>query len=255
MPCIVRWCKLLYASMLCVVCIDAVCCMHRCCVLCAVVVFECCRNAMAPSEGGGCCAHDHDCEAHECAKMWSLHEAVDLAHVTCLNGSGSAPKDLLRDWEARVDGAVHVCSDVDDREMLLHVPFDKDVRCSALCVVGGPRRSGPSRVRLFVNREDVDFDVAEQLPPQQEFDLLDDHDRGHVEYPLRPTKFSMVRSITLHFVDNFVQQGCTELQFVGFKGKMLHTAREPPKQVIYEAKPNVQDHRTAAEDGTPSTIL
>eukprot|EP00963_Diacronema_lutheri_P002473 scaffold172_cov341-Pavlova_lutheri.AAC.15 len=210
---------------------------------------------MPPSSNGGCCAHDHDCDAHECAKLWSLHEAVDAARVSCLNGSGSAPKELLRDWERRADASARVCSDVDDREMLLHVPFDKDVQCSALCVVGGANGSGPSRVRLFVNREDVDFDVAEQLPPQQELDLIDDHNLGHVEYPLRPTKFGKVRCITLHFIDNLVHQGCTELQFVGFKGRVLHTAREPPKQVIYEAKPNVQDHRTAAEDGAPSTIL
>lgn len=29
----------------------------------------------------GCCAHDHDCEAQDCAAAWSLYKHIDIQRV------------------------------------------------------------------------------------------------------------------------------------------------------------------------------
>lgn len=89
----------------------------------------------------------------------------------------------------------------------------------------------------FINRDDVDFDVAESYTPVQTWELVEGSD-DVLEYATRQgrssvtpmhhvltlalfnrvTKFTSVRNITLFFPENF--GGDTSiLRFVGFKGE------------------------------------
>ena len=67
---------------------------------------------------------------------------------------------------------VESCED-EDVELLVYVPFTEAVRIRSLCVVPGRGEAFvPRRVRLWVDRDDVDFALAESLKPVQTFDLL-----------------------------------------------------------------------------------
>ena len=92
---------------------------------------------------------------------------------------------VFRPWDQRLDpgsGGGPLRSDDDDCELLLHVPFAGAVKLRALTVIGGPAGASPSRLRVFVNRDDLDFAGAAAMAPTQEWDLLE-NPHGTVEYP------------------------------------------------------------------------
>lgn len=139
------------------------------------------------------CQHDHDCGAQECAGAFSLYRHVDLQRVRCLNEAppgGAAPR-VFRPWEQRRAAAAAgpaLRSDPDDPELLIHVPFDGAVKLRAIVVVGGAEASAeggggaaPDRLRVFVNREGLDFAEAAAAAPAQEWELQEDPN-GVLEY-------------------------------------------------------------------------
>jgi hypothetical protein len=84
-------------------------------------------------------------------------------------------------------------------------------------VVGGSSLTCPSRVRLFVNRDDVDFGIAEELKPTQAFDLHEDPE-ARIDYPLQAHKFQNISSISLFFEDSIGEE-TTRITYLGFKGE------------------------------------
>lgn len=63
----------------------------------------------------------------------------------------------------------------------MRVCFDPGV-CHTVCTTGGADGTSPSRLRVFTNRDDLDFGTAADTQPIQEWDLLE-NPRGEVEYP------------------------------------------------------------------------
>jgi hypothetical protein len=146
-----------------------------------------------------CCAHDHDCDAADCGPAWSLHTHVTAHRVTALNAAAPAqPAALLRGWADRAAPASPpLRSDDDDPpELIVHIPFDGQVRITAIAVVGGLGDDGddgdgadatPSRLRAYVNRggAPLDFGEAAAAEPTQEWDLVPGVEGVRVEYPTR----------------------------------------------------------------------
>ena len=132
----------------------------------------------------GCCAHDHDCEALDCEGSWILNKYVDTQKVRCLNEAeeGSC-RHIFKSWHRRLErDGPSLISDPDDEELLLHVPFTGSVKLQAISVVGGPDGAAPSKLKVFVNRDDLDFSTVEDMAPVQEWDLMENQD-GTMEYP------------------------------------------------------------------------
>ena len=71
----------------------------------------------------------------------------------------------------------------------------------------------------------MDFDVAESYTATQEFDLVENSDQV-VEYGVKMTKFSNVRSITLFFPENFGEERSV-IRYIGFKGEWSEMKRDP----------------------------
>ena len=195
----------------------------------------------------GCDCHDHNCEAENCAADFVLYEHVDVANVRALNEAlpGCAGERLLRAWPRRLDFSAGPCDSADDDpELIVHVPFNVDVKIKSLCIIGGPEGSSPGRVRAFLNRDDIDFSNVEDIPAVQEWDLIEDRD-GVLEYQTKYQKFQGVSNITLHFPEalgaNFMR-----LFFLGFKGEATKNRREPVGAFVYESAPVPDDHKTEA---------
>lgn len=217
-----------------------------------------------------CCAHDHDCEAEDCGPAWSLHKHVATARLRALNAAAPADASkLLRPWGERATPASPplVSEDDDPPELLIHVPFEGLVKITAFSVVscsggngtggeGDDETSPPTRVRLFVNRDDLDFDSLASVEPTQEFEVASGGGGGaaegsRVEYPCKPSKFGGVYSVDVHFPGNSggsdgSGRGKTRVDFLGFKGTHTKGKREAVV-AVYESRAMPSDHKVADE--------
>jgi hypothetical protein len=58
------------------------------------------------------------------------------------------------------------------------------VKLKAICVIGGgPPGSAPSKMRAFINRDDLDFATVAGAAALQEWDLQEENGQGLLEYP------------------------------------------------------------------------
>lgn len=200
-----------------------------------------------PPSFKGCCVHDHDCEAADCGPSWSLYKHIDLHKVRCLNESeeGSC-KRVFKPWAQRLDfSTAPLESNEDDPELLIHVPFDGQVVLKAICVIGGTDGTSPSRLKVFTNRDDLDFGGAADMAPTQEWELVENLN-GAIEYPTQVTKFNGVYSLDLYIPDCFGADR-TRIHFIGLKGEYQQVKREAVN-AVYEARPVPKDHKVPGID-------
>lgn len=52
----------------------------------------------------------------------------------------------------------------------------------AICIIGGGDGTAPSELRVFTNRDDLDFAAVAELTPVQRWDLQE-NSNGQLEYP------------------------------------------------------------------------
>jgi hypothetical protein len=220
---------------------------------------------MPPNNTVGVCAHDHDCEEEDCSGSYNaLWKVVNLSTTRCLNEeTPNSCHNVFRPWERRLDAIPTPLrseprdgDDTDDtdengNELLLHVEFDASVKLKAFSVIGGlgdEFESRPRSVRLYINRDDLDFGTVQQLEPVQAFDLLDNQD-GSVEYPVRTAKFNGVHSIDMHF-PSISESDHITISYIGFKGDFEERRREAV-EAVYEGVALPKDH-TVPSDENPA---
>jgi hypothetical protein len=117
--------------------------------------------------------------------------------------------------------------------------------------------SAPKTVKLFVNREDLDFDTASEAEATERLELA--QDLRVLEYPVKRNRFTMTRSLTLFFEDNWGAE-TTRISYLGFKGEFMPLSKEPVS-VLYESAANPADHKrvpvvgmAASHELDPSTV-
>lgn len=195
------------------------------------------------------CLHDHDCGDQDCSSSWSLYKHIDLTKVTALNEAvrGSV-KSVFKPWEQRLDTSEgYLESNESDPELIVFIPFTSDVKIKSIAIVGGADGKSPSKMRVFVNRDGIDFGDAHSMQPVQEWDL-EENLHGLLEYQTRYSKFQSVGNITLHFPQSFGAD-VTQIFYIGFKGEATQMKRDAVANIVYEVLPNPSDHKTRAENG------
>lgn len=199
---------------------------------------------MDPPECSGH-SHDHD---HEDGLGTSLRPHIDLPKVFCLNeeveNSGRA---VLKLHEERLSVNPSLRSPDDDAELLLVIPFTEAVTLRALCIrsVGSEDTSSPRRIKIFPNRDDLDFDSAREMPAPMELELLPPHHfaEGTIDYPCRPAgRFQNIASVTIFVQDNYDEDLATEITYVGLKGKGTNMKRLAV-DCVYESQGMAEDHK------------
>ena len=157
-------------------------------------------------------------------------------------------KHPFKAYDKRLEPEPFLASDEDDPELIVHVPFTQAVDIRSICVVGGGDGAAPTSVRLYADREDLEFSSAEELPPIQTVQLHEDFN-GEIWYPLKVHKFQSVQSVALHFpADNHGGgDDATVLCYVGFKGAKKD-ARRGVVECTYEAAAQVKDHKKAKDE-------
>lgn len=103
-------------------------------------------------------------------------------------------------------------------------------------------------LKIFINRDDLDFSTASSLQPTQTLELAQSNEIQEV--PVKRALFNTVRSLQLFFEDNFSQgeEDETVVSYIGFKGEWLKASREAVN-FLYEAAANPGDHKMASGVG------
>ncbi|KAK4202534.1 PITH domain-containing protein [Triangularia verruculosa] len=192
---------------------------------------------------GGHDGHDHSDDITP-ALQYSLYQHIDFDGVATLNEArrGSGREVLKKTWAERMVVEPEVASDADE-QLLFNIPFTGQVKLHSILLRTSDSECAPKTMKVLINRDDVDFDVAEGgNVTTQEFELSR---TGEVqEVAVRRARFSAVRRISLFFPDNFGDgdEDVTRISYVGFKGEWMQLGRAP-SNILYEAAANPSDHK------------
>ncbi|CAG8549250.1 729_t:CDS:2, partial [Scutellospora calospora] len=122
--------------------------------------------------------------------------------------------------------------------------FTGSVKLKSITIKSGPGNSCPSKMKAYINREDIDFDTVDSYTETQEWELISSQD--NIEYITRMTKMYNVRNLSLYFPENFGDD-VTRIFYIGLKGEWTEI-KSDQIITIYEATPNPADHRNPAEN-------
>jgi hypothetical protein len=184
--------------------------------------------------------HSHDLEP---ALQSNLYKQINFEGISTLNEaearSGAAVVE--KTWNERLNDQPVLESDVDE-QLLMLVPFSGSCKLYSLIIRTSDSDSAPMTLKLFRNREDLDFGLATDMKPTQQLTVPKSNDVA--EIPLNRALWNGTTSITLFFVDNHSggEEEVTRVSYLGFKGDFMALNREPV-HVLYEAAANPKDHK------------
>ena len=165
--------------------------------------------------------HSSDCQCGECILqdneyIIDLSNSIDKDQVFGLNEKNCGDcKTIFKDRENKLDRSSWTESNDGDPELLIYVPFTSQCKVKNMTLIGGEDGSAPSVVKLFVNKENPDFDLSEG-GASQVVECQEDP-RGERKYNLKGLKFNDVWSITMIVANNFGGEN-SKIYYVGFEG-------------------------------------
>lgn len=198
-----------------------------------------------------CSGHSHDHEHSVDDLGLSLRTYVDFSAVTCLNEEEKdSGKGVIKTHDERLSEYPNLLSPEDDPELLLHIPFTESVTIQTLTIRDAStsnETASPRRIKLFTNRDDIDFETARDLPAQQELELLPPthFPEGTIDYPCRPAgRFQNISSLTIFIRDNYDDAGelATSITYIGMKGRGTRMKRRAV-ETVYESQGMPSDHK------------
>lgn len=122
--------------------------------------------------------------------------------------------------------------------------FTGQVKVHSLLIYTAPTPCAPKTLKLFKNRDDIDFSTASELSPCQTIEVPQPVPGEDVfELPLNRALWNTTTSITIFVEDNWSDgdEDVTKIGYIGFKGQFMALNREPVN-VMYEAAANPNDH-------------
>jgi hypothetical protein len=132
-----------------------------------------------------------------------------------------------------------------DRQLLLFIPFTANVVLRGISLIGGDDEMAPRRMKVFLNKDDIDFDNVDQLSPAQEWELTNSNEE--ILYSTRVSKFSRVHQLIVYITDNYGADR-TRLYYMKLTGDFKGPLREPILNAVYESSPNPVDYKTKILD-------
>ncbi|CAK4656749.1 hypothetical protein LEN26_004354 [Aphanomyces euteiches] len=187
-------------------------------------------------------SHDHD-HSHEVedSEGDSLFKYIDTSKVRCLNALDEEQRTHpFKSAAMKKNRDTFLDSNEDDPEMILYIPFTEAVSVKSICISGGEDGLHPKSVKLFANREDIDFSNATELPPLQKFELVEDFD-AQIDYPLHLRKFQGISSLIMYF-ETSMGGDQTRIYYIGLKGESKKW-RHGVVECVYESRPQLSDHK------------
>jgi hypothetical protein len=184
------------------------------------------------------CDHDHDhngaCDHGDESISFSLYQKINTVNLECLNeltdGTGAR---VFKPWSERLSNDVFVESDC-DAELLFNIPFTGDVKLKGIIVRAD---EDLHKMRLFKSSLRMSFDDV-SAEADQEFEVAHDPTGTH-EYPVKPTKFSNVHHLTIHFEnkDKEDEDRRCRIFYIGLRGDFSQVNRDGVVIANYELRP------------------
>ena len=169
---------------------------------------------------------------------------IDTVNVRCLNEDEEhTVLHALKPHDQRTDTTKWLESDADE-QLIIKIPFKGSVKLKSFSLGSGPGPYGPLKMKAFINREDVDFDNANDLPAVQEWELPPNNpvDAHHM---FKVARFGQVRHLTL-FIETNHGEDTTQITYHNFKG-IFTEIQTGPVIAVYESKPLPGDIRNKLE--------
>ena len=123
--------------------------------------------------------------------------------------------------------------------------FTGSLKLHSILVRTSQDASAPKTLKIFSNKDDMDFSTASDMVPTQAFELSQTSEIQ--EYPVKRTLFGNTYSLTFFVEDNYGDD-VSRLIWIGFKGEYMKLSREPV-EVLYEKAANPKDHVLASGVG------
>ncbi|KAJ5489639.1 hypothetical protein N7539_004529 [Penicillium diatomitis] len=197
-------------------------------------------------DGHGHCHDEHDHSNDITPALQSLlYSQIDFDSVTTLNEARpkSGAAILKKTWAERLNDQPELESDADE-QLLMHIPFTGQVKLHSILIYTAPTPAAPKTLKLFKNRDDLDFSTASDLSPTQTIEVPQPVAGEDVfELPLNRAHWNTTTSITVFVEENWSDgdEDVTKVGYVGFKGQFMALNREPIS-FLYEAAANPSDH-------------
>ncbi len=184
--------------------------------------------------------HSHDLEP---ALQSNLYKQINFDGIVTLNEAEprSGAAITQKTWDERLNDEPVLESDADE-QVLMHVPFAGSCKLYSIMIRTSDSDSAPQTLKLFRNRDDMDFSLAADLKPTQILTLPKSNEVAEVA--LNRALWNGTTSINLFFEDNHSggEEDVTRISYLGFKGDFMALNREPV-HVLYEAAANPKDHK------------
>ncbi|TVY57181.1 PITH domain-containing protein P35G2.02 [Lachnellula cervina] len=182
--------------------------------------------------------HDHTDDITP-ALQYSLYQHITFDDITTLNeAQPEAGKAIVKKtWAERMEEKPELESDADE-QLLMHIPFTGQVKLHSILIRTSNSSSAPQTLKVFINRDDLDFSTASDLSPTQQFELSQTSEIQDIA--VKRALFGKVQSLTLFVEDNYGDD-VSRLSYLGFKGDWMQLGRAPTN-ILYEAAANPNDH-------------
>jgi len=115
-------------------------------------------------------------------------------------------------------------SDVDE-QLMIGVPFNQTVRLHSLKIKAANVSHGPKTIKLYANKQNMDFDDADSVQETQILELQGSDLDGQSIINLRFVKFQNISSIVLFIMDNQGDEETTQIQQLTFIGSPVETTK------------------------------
>ena len=154
--------------------------------------------------------------------VFSNIDSRESTILNCKDFSDSTMKSYFEGVEAIESDA--------DCQLIIKLKFLNKVDCNQLIFYPPPSSldesvSNARTVKLFVNRNDIDFADVETVPPTAQFELPFDYENGSFAVPLAGAKFTRIQSLQLFVEDNFGTDATRlgRIRLDGFIAPSYHT--------------------------------
>ena len=141
-------------------------------------------------------------EERDDGKMLDLSVKIDKSACYARNEHPNFPMSNLFIGDSRLG-----CKSDADEQIILHVAFQEFVKIKTIKFTefnnGADPESNPTKVYVFVNRENLGFEDIQDVDPTQTFELTaEDLRESSNPLPTKFVKFQRVRTLTFFIEDN-----------------------------------------------------
>ncbi|KAI9676742.1 MAG: hypothetical protein M1829_002836 [Trizodia sp. TS-e1964] len=193
-------------------------------------------------------SHDHTDDIMPALEFF-LYQHVDFDKIITLNEAEPMQGQAVvkKTWAQRLESQPELESDADE-QLLMFVPFTGQVKLHSLLIRTSASTSAPKTLKVFVNRDDLDFSNVPDLPATQTFSLAQTADVQ--EIPVKRAVFNATQSLMLFFEENFGMgdEDITHISYIGFKGEWMRLNKEGVS-TLYEAAAQPGDHKLVQGTG------